>query len=178
MSLVEANPIIEVRQSKLHGNGLFAACSIRAGSLIVEYVGERISKEEGQRRAAEQLSRARTTGEGQVYLFELDAEYDLDGSAGANVARYANHSCEPNCEMQNLNGHLWLVAQREIKAGEELTFDYGYDMTGYFEHPCHCGQRGCCGYIVRADLRWKVRRLVAQGKRRPIAAGVSGKSPV
>lgn len=162
----------------LHGKGLFATRRILRGSLIVEYVGERITKEEGRRRAAEHFSKARETGEGQVYLFELDEEYDLDGSNPGNVARYANHSCAPNCEMENRDGHLWLVASRCIEPGEELTFDYGYDMTEYFEHPCHCGQKGCCGYIVRADLRWKVRRLVAQRKRRATSLTLTGKSPV
>lgn len=169
--------LVEVRASPLHRMGLFACTQIAQGVLISEYKGERITKAEGRRRAALQAEKAHIYGEGKVYLFSLNNRYDLDGSQPENIARYANHSCLPNCEMQNLRGHLWLVASRNIKIGEELTFDYAYDMTAFFEHPCNCRQPGCCGYIVRSDLRWKVRALLTRRRRQAASRIASGIAP-
>src|SRR5438874_1588467 len=76
---------------------------------------------------------------GNAYIFELDDEYDIDGSAGWNPARFLNHSCAPNCDAELIDGQIWIVSRRDIDSGEELTFNYGYDREEYREHPCHCG---------------------------------------
>lgn len=150
-----------VKTSKIHQQGLFASCDIMAGTEVVEYLGEKITKEESARRGLEWEEQARRTNEGMVYIFELDDEWDLDGRfVEDNPARYMNHSCNGNCEAVNYDGEIWLVALHDIKKGEELVFDYGYDMEHFLDHPCYCGSDNCIGYIVREDQRKKVKCLL------------------
>jgi|TARA_B110000967_G_scaffold209926_1_gene268645 hypothetical protein len=153
-------PLCKVDQSSIHQRGLFATCDIEEGADIIQYVGEKISKEESNRRALEWEEQARTTGEGLVYIFELDDDWDLDGRLGENPARYMNHSCDGNCEALNCDGEIWVVARKGIKQGEELVYDYGYDMEHFLDHPCGCGADKCIGYIVREDQRKKVKKLI------------------
>lgn len=147
----EPNRNCEARASGIHGSGLFALRQIRKGARIIEYLGEKISKEESDRRGVERMKEAEKSGGGSVYVFELDDETDLDGAFEWNLARLANHSCSPNCEAQNIDGRIWILALRTIRPGEELTFDYGYDISFYEDHPCRCGSPDCVGYIVRRD---------------------------
>jgi len=114
----------------------------------MEYAGEKISKAESLRRC--EL--------GNDCIFALDDEHDLDGNAPSNPARYLNHSCDPNCEAVPADGRLWIVARRGIAAGEELTFNYSYDLVDYREHPCHCGASECVGYIVAEEFFAHVRK--------------------
>lgn len=116
---------------------------------MIEYVGETITK-------AESLARCEQNNE---YIFALSDEEDLDGNVTWNPARFLNHSCAPNCEALLEDGRIWIVALRDIKAGEELTFNYGYDLTDYKEHPCHCGAADCVGYIVAEEFFSMIRRL-------------------
>ena len=158
-------PLCEVRSSSIHQRGLFATCDIEEGTDIIQYIGEKISKEESNRRALEWEDKARTTGEGLVYIFELDDDWDLDGRLGDNPARYMNHSCDGNCEAvnsegENGDGEIWVVARKDIKKDEELVYDYGYDMEHFLDHPCSCGADSCIGYIVREDQRKKVKKLL------------------
>jgi SET domain-containing protein len=158
-------PLCEVRSSSIHQRGLFATCDIEEGTDIIQYIGEKISKEESNRRALEWEDKARTTGEGLVYIFELDDDWDLDGRLGDNPARYMNHSCDGNCEAvnsegENGDGEIWVVARKDIKKDEELVYDYGYDMEHFLDHPCLCGADSCIGYIVREDQRKKVKKLL------------------
>ena len=152
--------LFRIGASTIHQKGLFATCDIWSGTDIVEYVGEKISKEESERRGLEWEEAARESGEGMVYIFELDEEWDLDGREGDNPARYMNHSCDGNCEAINYDGEIWMVARRDICEGEELVFDYGYDMEHFLDHPCNCGADNCIGYIVREDQRRKVKKLI------------------
>ena len=85
---------------------------------------------------------------GNAYIFHLNYRYAIDGEALENTARYINHSCEPNCEVDKKNGTLWIVAGQDIQAGEELTYNYGYDAQHYTNNPCHCRAANCCGYIL------------------------------
>ena len=158
-------PLCEVKESSIHGRGLYATCDIEEGTDIIQYVGEKISKEESNRRALEWEDQARTTGEGLVYIFELDDNWDLDGRLGDNPARYMNHSCDGKCEAENReddngDGEIWVIARKDIKEGEELVYDYGYDMEHFLDHPCGCGADSCIGYIVREDQRRKVKKLL------------------
>jgi hypothetical protein len=138
--------------SPIHGFGGFAARTIPAGTRIIEYIGERISKEESLRRCEAD----------NPFIFALDAETDLDGGVGWNPARFLNHSCAPNCEAPLDAGRIWIIALRDINPGEELTFNYGFDLMDYQEHPCQCGAPGCVGYVVAEEffphLREKARR--------------------
>jgi hypothetical protein len=136
------------------------------GTDIIQYVGEKITKDESTRRALEWEEKARKTGAGLVYIFELDDDWDLDGRRGTNPARYMNHSCDGNCEAINYDGEIWIVARKAIKDGEELVYDYGYDMEHFLDHPCGCGADSCIGYIVREDQRKKVKKLLRGRKKK------------
>jgi SET domain-containing protein len=157
--------LCKVKNSKIHGRGLYAMVDIEAGTDIIQYIGEKITKKESTRRALEWEEQARETGEGLVYIFELDDKYDIDGRLGDNPARYMNHSCDGNCEAINYEGEIWIVARRDIHKGEELVYDYGYDMEHFLDHPCRCGADNCIGYIVREDQRKKVKKLL-RGKKK------------
>ena len=144
----------EKRGSKLHGQGIFAARDIRRGERILEYVGERITHEEADRRGVARERRARRTEEAKTYLFELNSRWCVDGDVPGNEARFMNHSCDPNCEaVQTTRNRIWIVARRRIRAGEELVYDYGFDLDNYRDHPCRCGAEWCVGYIV-ARRHW------------------------
>ena len=158
--------LCQVRQSSIHGRGLYAVAEIKKGTDIIQYVGEKISKKESTRRALEWEEHARTTGEGLVYIFELDDEWDIDGREGDNPARYMNHSCDGNCEAVNYEGEIWITALRDIKKEEELAYDYGYDIEHFLEHPCLCGADNCIGYIVREDQRHEGLKLLKKRKKK------------
>jgi len=136
------HPLIEFRPSIIHGLGGFAVTTIPAGSRVIEYVGERITKEQ----ALECCSRDNS------FIFCLDETWDLDGSVDWNPARLLNHCCEPNCDAENIEGHIWVVARRPIQPGEEITYNYNYDLEDYREHPCRCSSPQCVGYIVAEEL--------------------------
>ena len=127
-----------VGTSTIAGQGLFAGQHIKKDTRILRYIGEKIAKEESIARA----------NNGNAYIFQWNARYDLDGNVLQNTARYINHSCDPNCETVQTQRALWVVALRDIKAGDELTCNYGYDMEEYAHYPCTCGAAQCCGYIL------------------------------
>ena len=136
------------KPSPIHGIGGFARADIASGTRVVEYVGEKITKRES-------LCRCERNNE---YIFALDDEHDLDGNVSWNPARFLNHSCAPNCRAEPEGGRIWLVAGRDIRAGEEVTFNYSYDLEDYKKHPCRCGARSCAGYIVAEELFEYMRR--------------------
>ena len=164
-----ASPYITVKQSSIHSNGVFAKKNIPAGTRVIEYVGEKITKAESDRRAEVVLNVNKTDNtKGAVYIFTLNKRYDIDGNVSYNTARLINHSCSPNCEAQLVRGHIWIVALKDIQRGEELTYNYGYDFDSYEEHPCRCGSPDCVGYIL-AEEHWpklKARHLTHRPKRK------------
>ena len=93
-----------------------------------------------------------------TYLILID-RYDLDGDFKYNTARLINHSCKPNCEVDGKGLKLWIFALRDIKKGEELSYDYGFGFDeDYRQFPCKCGSKNCCGYIVREGSRWRIKK--------------------
>lgn len=158
MPAATTSPWVKRGKSAIHARGLFARRDIPAGTRIIEYVGHRVTKKQAERIEQERLERKRRGGDGSVYVFDLNKRYDLDGGVPWNTARLINHSCEPNCEALNIRGRVWIVALRDIPAGEELSFDYGYVWEMHEDHPCRCGKPSCVGYILRADLRPRLRR--------------------
>ncbi len=134
--------LIQFRHSPIHGMGCFALTNIPKGTRIIDYVGQKISK-------AESLVRCE---ENNAYIFSLDEDFDLDGNAGWNPAKFINHSCAPNCEAELDEGRIWIVTLQKIKAAEEITFNYGYDLENYKEHPCGCGAKDCVGFIVAEEF--------------------------
>ena len=92
-------------------------------------------------------------------------EWDLDGNFEWNTARLVNHSCEPNCEAQiDEELKIWLVSLRDIGQGEELSFNYGFDLEDYGKHPCRCKSKKCVGYIVGEDYWPKLRKKLKKKK--------------
>lgn len=157
---------VVVKGSKIHGKGVYAKKNIPEGTRVIEYVGEKITKAESDRRADIQLERHEENPEtGSVYLFTLNKRYDIDGNVSWNPARFINHSCDPNCETDIIKGHIWIIAFKDIKKGEEITYDYGYDIDNYKDHPCYCGSKNCVGYIVEEDQWPKLKRLLKKKKK-------------
>ena len=144
----------EIRDSPIHGRGLVATCDIPKGTRIIEYVGEKITKAESDRRGEAQYELSKETDEGSVYLFTLNKRYDVDGNVPWNAARLINHSCEPSCETDIIRGHIWVVATRDIEKGEELFYNYGFDLEHFENHLCACGTDSCVGFIV-GEEHWK-----------------------
>jgi len=131
---------IAVKQSRIHSTGIFAKKDIPEGTRIIEYVGERITKAESDRRADIPLEKHKKNSEhGAVYIFQLNKRHDIDGHVPYNTARFINHSCDPNCETDVIRGHIWIIALRDIKKGEELAYNYNYDIEDYEDHACRCG---------------------------------------
>jgi len=126
------------RTSSIHGTGGFAKARIACGTRLIEYVGMVIDKKESLRRCAEN----------NPYIFTLDDQHDLDGDVPWNPARFINHSCSANCDAELDGGRIWISANRDIEVGEEVTFNYGYDLTEYKDYPCQCGAGNCVGYMV------------------------------
>ena len=146
-----------IKKSKIHGTGVFASEDIPKNTKIIEYIGEKISKKEGDIRSEKRIRRYLNSKKtGSVYIFELNSKYDIDGSKRYNKARYINHSCSPNCEVDIIRGRIWISSIKKIKEGDELFYDYGYefDKDDYKDHVCKCGAKNCIGYIISSD-DWK-----------------------
>lgn len=141
----------EVRGSAIHGRGVYATQDIPAETKVIEYIGELIDKEESEKRAWAQHAVAEETGDAAVYIFTLNKRWDIDGNVPWNTARLINHSCAPNCEAWIEGKKIFIHSLRDIKKGEELGFDYGFDIECYEDHPCRCGSKECVGYIVSRE---------------------------
>tara|TARA_B100001093_G_scaffold453766_1_gene462646 strand:+ start:149 stop:625 length:477 start_codon:yes stop_codon:yes gene_type:complete len=147
----------KVKKSKIHGTGIVASKDIKKNIKIIQYIGEKINKKEGDKRSAERIKKfLNKKNEGSVYVFELNNKFDIDGSPLYNKARYINHSCNPNCEVDIIDNQIWIISLKKIKKGEELNYDYGYpfDKDDYKDHICKCGSKICIGYIISQD-DWK-----------------------
>ena len=136
------------KDSAIHGHGGFAKTDVPKGAYRLEYLGERIDKAESARRCEQN----------NVYIFSVNEHQDIDGNVDWNPARLLNHSCSPNCEAELDGERIWLVASRAIKAAEEITFNYGFDLENYQEYPCRCGSPACVGFIVAEEFFDHVRR--------------------
>ena len=142
---------VHARRSGIHGCGVFATGRIPRGTKLIEYVGEKISKAEADRRHESGKS---------VYIFTLNARVDIDGSVGGNGAHLINHSCDPNARSELGDNQVWIIARRTIFPGEEITYDYGFDEQDYEAYPCACGAASCRGYMISPEA-WK--RLTRRG---------------
>jgi len=141
------------KKSHVHGSGLFAVQNIKKGSKIIEYIGDKVTKKEGDKRADKQIKQyKKNKNNGMVYVFELNKLYDIDGSVSHNHAKLINHSCNPNCEVEIINNEIWISAIKNIKKNTELSYNYGYSYdTDYVDHICKCGSSKCVGYILDED---------------------------
>jgi SET domain-containing protein len=145
------------RPSRIHGMGGFARKTLRKGARIIEYVGEKMDKSEAQRRCES----------GNVYVFEINDAWDIDGSVEWNPARWINQSCDANAETDVIGNRVWIIARRTIHAGEEITYNYNFDLDEYEDYPCNCGTPQCPGFMVAEEHREEVRRRHANRARGP-----------
>ncbi|MCB2206459.1 SET domain-containing protein-lysine N-methyltransferase [bacterium] len=137
-----------VRKSPVHGYGAFAAKKIRKGTRVAEYLGERISDDEATRRYNDSGDKPH------VLLFSIEDDVVLDAAVGGSDAQYINHSCDPNCESEIIDGRAFIIALRSIKEGEELNYDYHLDYDGKqtkevkAKFACRCGAPNCRGTML------------------------------
>ena len=145
---------LQARKSGTHGRGVFALEDIAADETIIEYVGEIISWKEALRRHPHDPNDPNHT-----FYFSLDDGRVIDALYGGNSARWINHSCDPNCEADEVEGRVFIKALRKIKAGEELNYDYGlvidepYTKKLKAEYPCWCGAKHCRGTLLAPKRR-------------------------
>jgi len=156
---------IKVKKSGIHNKGVFAKRDIPKNTKVIEYVGRKVTKKEADKIYEKSLANhQKNNRKGSVYLFELNRKYDIDGDVFWNPAKYINHSCDPNCETEIEDDRIWIVSKRNIKKGEEIAYNYGYDIENYKDHPCNCGSERCIGYIVEKKQWPKLRKLLKKEK--------------
>ncbi|PIN90698.1 SET domain-containing protein-lysine N-methyltransferase [Candidatus Pacearchaeota archaeon CG10_big_fil_rev_8_21_14_0_10_32_14] len=152
---------IIIKNSSIHSKGIYAKTDIPKNIKVIEYVGKKVSNKLSDKVADRDLDRSKKNKKlGEVYLFELNKEFDIDGNYPYNTARYLNHSCNPNCKYKYDNGKIWIISIRIIKKGEELTFDYDFDLEDYEHYPCLCGSKNCVGFIIGKKYRNKLQQLI------------------
>ncbi len=159
------NPWLVLRQSGIHGRGVYARQDIPKGTRLIEYTGELINNAEADRRYEdERMSRHHT------FLFILSSRMCVDAAVGGNISRFINHRCEPNCIAWIEGRHIWIDALKDIRKGEELGYEYEYDFLPEYTiedlafYGCHCGSAKCRGTIVDVpESKW---HLVRELRRR------------
>jgi uncharacterized protein len=142
------------RPSPIHCIGVYTTSPIRKGARVIEYAGPHITPEEADR-LYENAPR--------TYLYGLeDGKTVIDGEG---LGAFLNHSCEPNCEVDEIKGRVWIFAMRDIAAGEELLWDYNlYDDEA--PAPCHCRSKKCRGTMYSREWMAKLRRRAARKRER------------
>ena len=145
------------RRSPIHGNGVFAISDIPAQTELIEYRGRLLTHAQADRRYDG------TSSTGHTFLFTLNDSYVIDANVDGNVARWINHGCAPNCRAvveENPDGkprldRVLIETLRDIRAGEELTYDYGITLgerlTPRLKQiwACHCGDPACIGTMLK-----------------------------
>jgi len=163
----DENPYVVVRNSRIHGRGVYAARRIRKGTRIIEYVGDRISHEEADARYDARPD------DGHTFLFVVDDDLCIDAGIGGNAARFINHKCDANCETIIEDRRVFIEALRTIQPGEELGYDYQLTWESTDDpdelqlYRCLCGAAECRRTMLdRVPLDEKRRRERARRKAR------------
>ena len=144
-----------IRSSSIHAACCYTTTPIRKGARVVEYTGPRISKD----LADEKYQDSPTT-----YLFGVgDGEQVIDGHG---TAMFVNHSCDPNCETDEIDGRVWICAIRDIAPGEELTYDYNLYDGDEDEARCNCGADTCRGTMYAPEEIKRRKRLAHKKERK------------
>jgi SET domain-containing protein len=123
-------PRIKRKRSKLHGHGVFAVDPINKNKRIIDYAGELIDNKESSKREDRYLSK------GCIWVFRVHRNLSRDAAVGGNIARFINHACKPNCWIDVVGRTIWVRAGRNIKPGEELTYDYNTEGDKIIQ--CRC----------------------------------------
>ena len=144
--------LYKIKKSKIDKNGLYASCNIKKGTKIIEYKGKIISVNKSK-------TDPKFDNEKAIYLFNINKRFDLDGDFKFNIARLINHSCDPHCEVFGEGLKVWVYAMKDIRKGDELSYDYGFSYDENFrQYPCNCRSKKCVGYIVREGSRWRIKK--------------------
>lgn len=171
---------IQVRQSGVHGKGVFALKDIPKGETIIEYVGEIISAQEAEDRHPHDPKDPNHT-----FYFQIDDDRVIDALYGGNSSRWINHCCTPNCKPEVVEGRVFIKAKKHIAAGEELNYDYGLIIDEPItkkliaQYPCWCGSSKCRNTLLAknsnsrkekdkekaAEIKKTIKKLKAQLKR-------------
>lgn len=176
---ISTSPLIEVRNSPVHGRGVFAVAPIKKGARIIEYLGDRVSHD-----AADKRYEDHDESDNHTFLFIVDKHTVIDAGVGGNDARFINHQCKGNCESVIENRRVFIDATRDIAPGEELGYDYEIgrekdDPPNVDEiYACRCGSPQCRGTMLwppkkpepkrrKPAKSRKSRRPAAKSKRRP-----------
>jgi len=139
-----------IRSSTIHAAGCYTTTAIRKGARVAEYTGHMMTKDEADKRYEDSPV---------TYLFGLgDGSMVIDGHS---AAMFVNHSCAPNCQTEEIDGRVWIMAIRNIDAGEEITYDYCLYDGGDDDAICNCGARKCRGTMYSAE-ELKIRRSRAR----------------
>src|SRR6202166_1357375 len=147
-------PLFEVRHSSIHGFGVFATRRIRKGTMVIEYLGDRVTHAQADARYED-----KDPNDNHTFLFTVDAKTVIDAGVHGNEARYINHGCDPNCESTAVNRRIFIEAIRTIQPGEELSYDYQIqrdsdDAPNVDEiYACRCGAQNCRGSMLEAAKR-------------------------
>jgi SET domain-containing protein len=135
---------------------VYATRAIAGGERVIEYLGARLSHREADARYPDDEASSRH----HTFLFAVDGRTAIDGNDGGNDARFINHSCDPNCEVEIEHKRVFIDAVRAIAAGEELTYDYWYVTDERYTladlrriYPCGCGTASCRGTLARPPKR-------------------------
>ncbi len=144
-----------IRSSAIHAAGCYTTSPIAAGTRVIEYTGRIVDEKEGDELYQEK---------DYTYLFAREDGRSLVDGYG--MAMFINHSCDPNCETEELDGHIWITAARDIAPGEELTYDYNlFDGAG--PATCSCGAAGCRGTMYSlAEIRKRKHAAARRGRRK------------
>lgn len=149
MSRHATGPPFEIRLSAMQGLGAFATRRIRAGIRLVEYAGERLTPAAADARYPDVDGDRHHT-----FLFAIDDDVVIDAAVDGNNARFINHSCNPNCDAVIEDGRIWIETIRDVLPGDELAYDYAYELeerhspAAKRRYPCHCGAATCRGTIL------------------------------
>ncbi|GAA5091235.1 MAG: SET domain-containing protein [Alcaligenaceae bacterium] len=163
-----SDPWHEVRRSPLHGHGVFARRPIPKGTYILEYEGVHITQEQ-----ADAQEPSNPDDPFHTFFFAISNGMIIDGGNGGNDSRYINHSCEPNCEgHESEDGNrVFIVALRDIAAGEELLYDYALTIDDKItktlkkQYACLCGTPSCRGTMLALPKPSKKQRKKAKKKK-------------
>lgn len=154
-----AQPYYTVRNSKIHGKGVFAKRPIQKGTQVLQYTGPIVSRKE-----ADEIGTTTVGGRTHTMLFTIDKKKVIDGNKGGN-ARYINHSCDPNCEaVQYDDDTIWIESLKSIPKGQEITYDYHLEVPGKIteevkqEYACNCGSKNCRGTQIAASILEKAKK--------------------
>ncbi len=177
MPTSKANPPYRVRRSPIHGTGVFATRRIPKGRRVLEYVGERISHAEADRRYE-----SKAHDDNHTFLFTVNNRTVIDGGTHGNEARWINHSCDPNCESVIDDNRVFIEAVRTIQPGDELSYDYMIerdpsdppDIDVIFA--CRCGAKNCRGTMLLPPARKRKKRPAASSGNAKTKAKAKSKS--